>query len=65
MVLGAVLAITASVGYGVSDVLSGSAVRRYSTAAVALWSQLVGLALLAWPRWSCGRPWPGRPSAGA
>jgi drug/metabolite transporter (DMT)-like permease len=47
VVLGAVLAITASVGYGVSDVLSGSAVRRYSTAAVALWSQLVGLALLA------------------
>ncbi len=47
MVLGAVLAIGASVGYGVSDVVSGSAVRRYSTAAVALWSQLVGFALLA------------------
>jgi drug/metabolite transporter (DMT)-like permease len=47
VVLGAVLAIAASVGYGVSDVVSGSAVRRHSTAAVALWSQLVGLALLA------------------
>jgi drug/metabolite transporter (DMT)-like permease len=47
VVLGSVLAIAASVGYGVSDVLSGSAVRRYSTASVALWSQLVGLALLA------------------
>ncbi len=47
MVLGAVLAIAASVGYGVSDVVSGSAVRRYSTASVALWSQLVGLTLLA------------------
>ncbi len=47
MVLGAVLAIAASVGYGVSDVVSGSAVRRYSTASVALWSQFVGLTLLA------------------
>jgi uncharacterized membrane protein len=47
VVLGAVLAIAASVGYGVSDVVSGSAVRRYSTASVALWSQLVGLTLLA------------------
>ncbi len=47
MVPGAVLAIAASVGYGVSDVVSGSAVRRYSTASVALWSQLVGFALLA------------------
>jgi drug/metabolite transporter (DMT)-like permease len=47
VVLGVVLAIAASVGYGVSDVVSGSAVRRYSTASVALWAQLVGLALLA------------------
>lgn len=47
MVLGAVLALVASAGYGVSDVVSGSAVRRWSTASVALWSQLVGFAVLA------------------
>jgi drug/metabolite transporter (DMT)-like permease len=47
VVWGAVLAIAASVGYGVSDVVSGSAVRRYSTTSVALWSQLVGFVLLA------------------
>jgi drug/metabolite transporter (DMT)-like permease len=38
-----VLAVVASVAYGLSDVLSGSAVRRYSTASVALWSQITGL----------------------
>src|SRR5688500_5672233 len=43
MVLGVVLAAVASVAYGLSDVLSGSAVRRYSTASVALWSQVVAL----------------------
>jgi drug/metabolite transporter (DMT)-like permease len=46
VVLGVVLAVVASVAYGLSDVLSGSAVRRYSTASVALWSQLTGLVLL-------------------
>jgi drug/metabolite transporter (DMT)-like permease len=46
VVLGVVLAVVASVAYGLSDVLSGSAVRRHSTASVALWSQLAGLALL-------------------
>lgn len=44
--LGVVLAVVASAAYGLSDVLSGSAVRRHSTAAVALWSQLTGLALV-------------------
>jgi drug/metabolite transporter (DMT)-like permease len=44
--LGVVLAVVASVAYGLSDVLSGSAVRRHSTASVALWSQLTGLVLL-------------------
>lgn len=43
MVLGMVLAVVASVAYGLSDVLSGSAVRRYSTASVALWSQVTAL----------------------
>jgi drug/metabolite transporter (DMT)-like permease len=46
VILGVVLAIVASVAYGLSDVLSGSAVRRHSTASVALWSQLTGLVLL-------------------
>ncbi|MCO1658576.1 EamA family transporter [Pseudonocardia humida] len=46
MLVGVVLALAASVAYGLSDVLSGSAVRRYSTASVALWSQLTGLLLL-------------------
>lgn len=46
MVLGVTLAIVASVAYGLSDVLSGSAVRHHSTASVALWSQLTGLVLL-------------------
>jgi drug/metabolite transporter (DMT)-like permease len=43
VVLGVVLAVVASVTYGLSDVLSGSAVRRYSTASVALWSQVTGV----------------------
>jgi drug/metabolite transporter (DMT)-like permease len=47
VVLAVVLAVVASVTYGLSDVLSGSAVRRYSTASVALWSQVTGLVLLA------------------
>ena len=44
--LGVMLAVVASVAYGLSDVFSGSAVRRHSTASVALWSQLTGLLLL-------------------
>ncbi len=44
--LGVVLAVVASLAYGLSDVLSGSAVRRHSTASVALWSQLTGRPLL-------------------
>jgi drug/metabolite transporter (DMT)-like permease len=46
MVLGPGLAVVASVAYGLSDVISGSAVRRHSTASVALWSQVTGLVLL-------------------
>lgn len=43
----ALLAVLSSVSFGVSDVLSGAAVRRHSTAALALWAQLTGLAVLA------------------
>jgi uncharacterized membrane protein len=46
VVFGVMLAVVASVAYGLSDVLSGSAVRRYSTASVALYSQVTGLVLL-------------------
>ena len=45
--LGLLLAVLASVGYGLSDVLSGTVVRRHSTAALALGAQLTGLAVLA------------------
>ena len=41
-----VLALLASVGYGASDVLSGTVVRRHSTASLALWAQLTGLVVL-------------------
>ena len=44
--IGVVLALLASVGYGFSDVLSGAVVRRHSTAALALWAQVTGLAVL-------------------
>ncbi len=37
MTLGVVAALAAAVAYGVSDVVSGSAVRRHSTAALAVW----------------------------
>lgn len=42
----ALLAVVASVGYGVSDVTSGAVVRRHSTASLALWAQATGLAVL-------------------
>lgn len=44
--VGVLLAVLASVGYGLSDVLSGAAVRRHSTASLALWAQVTGLVLL-------------------
>ncbi len=44
--VGALLAVLASVGYGLSDVLSGTVVRRYSTASLALWAQVTGLVVL-------------------
>ena len=37
------LAITASLMYGASNVLSGAAVRRHATASLALWAQTTGL----------------------
>ncbi|QJY51156.1 hypothetical protein [Pseudonocardia broussonetiae] len=47
VIIGPVLAVIASIGYGMSDVLSGTAVRRRSIAVVALSAQITGLALLA------------------
>ena len=40
------LAVVASVAYGVSDVVGGAVVRRHATAALALWAQSTGLAVL-------------------
>ena len=40
------LALLASVAYGVSDVLGGAVVRRHATAALALWAQTTGLGVL-------------------
>ena len=45
--LGVLLAVLASVGYGLSDVLSGTVVRRHATASLALWAQVTGLVVLA------------------
>ncbi len=39
-------AVLASVGYGVSDAVSGTVVRRHATASLALWAQAIGLAVL-------------------
>ncbi len=44
--VGVLLAVLASVGYGLSDVLSGTVVRRHSTASLALWAQVTGLVVL-------------------
>ena len=44
--LGVLLAVLASVAYGLSDVLSGTVVRRHSTASLALWAQVTGLVVL-------------------
>jgi len=41
------LAIAAAVGYGAADFMGGLASRRAATLAVVLWSQLVGLAMVA------------------
>ena len=46
MSTGALLALLGSVGYGLSDVVSAAVVRRHATAALALWAQVTGLALL-------------------
>lgn len=43
MTTAVLLAIAASVGYGVSDVLSGIAVRQHTASSVALWVQVLGL----------------------
>lgn len=42
-----VLALAAAVGYGAADFLGGLASRRAATLAVVLWSQLVGLVMVA------------------
>ena len=42
----ALLAISASVGYGVSDFYAGVLARRLPTVLIALWSQVVGLVAL-------------------
>ncbi|CAA9232585.1 MAG: hypothetical protein AVDCRST_MAG52-1183 [uncultured Blastococcus sp.] len=47
MSIAALLAVLSSVAYGFSDVVVGAAVRRHSTAALALWAQLTGLLVLA------------------
>lgn len=44
--LGVLFAVLASVVYGLSDVVSGTVVRRYSTASLALWAQVTGLLVL-------------------
>jgi drug/metabolite transporter (DMT)-like permease len=44
--LGILLAVLASAGYGLSDVLSAAVVRRHTTAGLALWAQLTGLMVL-------------------
>lgn len=46
MISGILFAVAASVGYGVSDVVSGAVVRRHSIASLALWAQLAGLVVL-------------------
>jgi drug/metabolite transporter (DMT)-like permease len=46
MPAGVLLAVVASVVYGLSDVVSGTIVRRHSTAALALWAQFTGLVVL-------------------
>lgn len=45
--MGALLATLASVMYGLSNVLSGEAVRRHPTAALALWAQSTGLIVVS------------------
>lgn len=42
----ALLALTASIGYGLSDVLAVQVVRRHTVSSLALWVQLIGLAVL-------------------
>jgi drug/metabolite transporter (DMT)-like permease len=61
VILGPALALAAGVAYGVSDVLSGWVVRRHSTAALALWSQVTGFLLLAVAALVLrpAPPWPG------
>lgn len=46
MIIAVVVAVAASIAYGVSDVVTGVAVRRHATAALALWAQATGLIVL-------------------
>ena len=43
----ALFAVLSSVSFGVGDVLSGVALRRHTIAALAMWTQLTGLVLIA------------------
>jgi uncharacterized membrane protein len=54
-----VLALAAAVGFGAADFMGGLAARRAPTLAVVLWSQLVGLAMVA----AALLVFPARPSA--
>ncbi|CAA9494435.1 MAG: hypothetical protein AVDCRST_MAG30-1573 [uncultured Solirubrobacteraceae bacterium] len=49
------LAIGASVGYGVSDFYAGVLARRMPTVLIALWSQVVGLIALGLAAWLSGQ----------
>ena len=49
------LAIGASVGYGVSDFYAGVLARRMPTVLIALWSQVVGLVTLGIAAWLSGQ----------
>jgi drug/metabolite transporter (DMT)-like permease len=47
MGVAALFALLSSVSFGVSQVLSDAALRRHTTAALALWAQLTGLVVIA------------------
>ena len=49
------LAIAASVGYGVSDFYAGVLARRMPTVLIALWSQVIGLVALGVAAWLSGQ----------
>lgn len=52
---GVVMAIIASLVYGSSNVVSGTAVQRHATASLALWAQAIGLVVIG-TLWAVRRP---------